>query len=88
MAALRGAVARAPATSSLEPVEWKRDQALKFVCARLRTSTPLMGIAEVTTGLMAQKKVIITRRLDGRRRRQAISHREAATAMLTAIGSW
>lgn len=68
MAALQGAVsAGARYVFAVEPVEWKRDQALKFGATHVYPdiNAALMGIAEVTYGLMAQKVIITVGKLDG-----------------------
>ncbi len=60
--ALQGAVnAGARYIFAVDPVEWKRDQALKFGATHVypATMSALAGIAEVTWGLMA-KKVVVT----------------------------
>jgi S-(hydroxymethyl)glutathione dehydrogenase/alcohol dehydrogenase len=62
MAALQGAVnAGARYVFAIDPVEGKRDQALKFGATHVYPDidAALMGIAAVTAGLMA-KKVIVT----------------------------
>ena len=62
MSALQGAVnAGARYVFAVDPVEWKRDQALKFGATHVYDSVEaaMMGIAELTAGLMA-KKVIVT----------------------------
>ncbi len=62
MSALQGAVAAgARNIFVIEPVEWKRDQALKFGATHVYPDihTGLMGILEATAGFMA-KKVIVT----------------------------
>jgi S-(hydroxymethyl)glutathione dehydrogenase / alcohol dehydrogenase len=62
MSALQGAVnAGARYIFAIDPIEWKRDQALKFGATHVYpdVNAALTGIAEVTYGLMA-KKVIVT----------------------------
>jgi S-(hydroxymethyl)glutathione dehydrogenase/alcohol dehydrogenase len=62
MSALQGAVtAGARNIFVIEPVEWKRDAALKFGATHVYpdTDSAFAGIAETTAGLMA-KKVIVT----------------------------
>ena len=62
MSALQGAVAAgARNIFVIEPVEWKRDQALKFGATHAYPDihSGLMGILEATAGFMA-KKVIVT----------------------------
>jgi S-(hydroxymethyl)glutathione dehydrogenase/alcohol dehydrogenase len=61
-AALQGAVsAGARYVFVIEPVEWKRDQALKFGATHVYPDieAAMIGMAEVTAGRMA-KKVIVT----------------------------
>jgi S-(hydroxymethyl)glutathione dehydrogenase/alcohol dehydrogenase len=91
MAALQGAVnAGARYVFAIDPVEWKRDQALKFGATHVYPDidAALMGIAAVTAGLMA-KKVIVTvgevhgQDVDGFMNITA----KGGTCVLTAIGS-
>src|SRR5258708_37240588 len=91
MAALQGAVnAGARYVFAIDPVEWKRDQALKFGATHVYpdVDAALVGIAAVTAGLMA-KKVIVTvgevhgEDVDGFMNITA----KGGTSELTAIGS-
>lgn len=91
MAALQGAVsAGARYVFAVEPVEWKRDQALKFGATHVYPdiNAALMGIAEVTYGLMAQKVIITVGKLDGVDVDSYLTiTAKGGTCVLTAIGS-
>lgn len=91
MAALQGAVsAGARYVFAVEPVEWKRDQALKFGATHVYPdiNATLMGIAEVTYGLMAQKVIITVGKLDGADVDSYLTiTAKGGTCVLTAIGS-
>lgn len=91
MAALQGAVsAGARYVFAVEPVEWKRDQALKFGATHVYPdiNAALMGIAEVTYGLMAQKVIITVGKLDGADLDSYLTiTAKGGTCVLTAIGS-
>lgn len=91
MAALQGAVsAGARYVFAVEPVEWKRDQALKFGATHVYPdiNAALMGIAEVTYGLMAQKVIITVGKLDGADVDSYLTMTaKGGTCVLTAIGS-
>lgn len=91
MAALQGAVsAGARYVFAVEPVEWKRDQALKFGATHVYPdiNAALMGIAEVTYGLMAQKVIITAGKLDGADVDSYLTiTAKGGTCVLTAIGS-
>ncbi|KCB63752.1 NAD-dependent zinc-type alcohol dehydrogenase AdhB [Mycobacterium tuberculosis BTB09-565] len=91
MAALQGAVsAGARYVFVVEPVEWKRDQALKFGATHVYPdiNAALMGIAEVTYGLMAQKVIITVGKLDGADVDSYLTiTAKGGTCVLTAIGS-
>ncbi|MCV7040824.1 alcohol dehydrogenase [Mycolicibacterium moriokaense] len=68
MGALQGAVnAGARHIFAVDPVEWKRDQALKFGATHVYPDVfaAMAGIAEVTAGLMAKKTIITTGELKG-----------------------
>ena len=68
MGALQGAVnAGARNIFAIDPVEWKRDQALKFGATHAYPdlASAMMGIAEVTHGQMASKTIITTGELKG-----------------------
>lgn len=91
MAALQGAVsAGARYVFAVEPMEWKRDQALKFGATHVYPdiNAALMGIAEVTYGLMAQKVIITVGKLDGADVDSYLTiTAKGGTCVLTAIGS-
>ncbi|CKO40336.1 zinc-containing alcohol dehydrogenase NAD-dependent [Mycobacterium tuberculosis] len=91
MAGLQGAVsAGARYVFAVEPVEWKRDQALKFGATHVYPdiNAALMGIAEVTYGLMAQKVIITVGKLDGADVDSYLTiTAKGGTCVLTAIGS-
>lgn len=91
MAALQGAVsAGGRYVFAVEPVEWKRDQALKFGATHVYPdiNAALMGIAEVTYGLMAQKVIITVGKLDGADVDSYLTiTAKGGTCVLTAIGS-
>lgn len=91
MAALQGAVSvGARYVFAVEPVEWKRDQALKFGATHVYPdiNAALMGIAEVTYGLMAQKVIITVGKLDGADVDSYLTiTAKGGTCVLTAIGS-
>ena len=91
MAALQGAVAAgARYIFAIEPVEWKRDQALKFGATHVYPdiNAALMGIAEVTYGLMAQKVIVTVGELQGADVDSYVNiTAKGGTCVLTAIGS-
>ncbi|PRC45377.1 alcohol dehydrogenase, partial [Mycobacterium sp. ITM-2017-0098] len=68
MGALQGALnAGARNIFAIDPVEWKRDQALKFGATHAYPDifTAMAGVAEVTAGRMAAKTIITTGELQG-----------------------
>ncbi|MCH9667713.1 MAG: NDMA-dependent alcohol dehydrogenase [Actinomycetia bacterium] len=68
MGALQGATtAGARNIFAIDPVDWKRDQALKFGATHVYPdlAAAMMGIAEVTQGQMASKTIITTGELNG-----------------------
>lgn len=68
MGALQGALnAGARNIFAIDPVEWKRDQALKFGATHAYPDigAAMMGVAEVTQGRMASKTIITTGELKG-----------------------
>jgi len=91
MAALQGAVVSgARHIFVIEPVEWKRDAALKFGATHVYEdfNTALMGIAEVTQGLMAKKVIVTVGELDGADvENYMMITSKAGTCVMTAIGS-
>ncbi|MGE5695187.1 MAG: NDMA-dependent alcohol dehydrogenase [Candidatus Sericytochromatia bacterium] len=91
MAALQGAVnAGARRIFAIDPVEWKRDQALKFGATHVYpdVDTAMMGIAEATYGLMAQKVVVTVGELKGEDVDKYVNvTAKGGICVLTAIGS-
>ncbi|MBU3751591.1 MAG: zinc-binding dehydrogenase, partial [Mycobacterium sp.] len=91
MAALQGAVASgARNVFVVDPVEWKRDQALKFGATHVYEdiNAALMGIAEATAGLMAKKVIVTVGELDGADvENYMMITSKAGTCVMTAIGS-
>ncbi len=68
MSALQGAVhAGARLVFAIDPVEWKRDQALKFGATHAYpdAETALAAIAELTAGRMAHKVIVTVGRVSG-----------------------
>jgi S-(hydroxymethyl)glutathione dehydrogenase/alcohol dehydrogenase len=68
MGALQGALnAGARNIFAIDPVEWKREQALKFGATHAYPDigSAMMGVAEVTQGRMASKTIITTGELKG-----------------------
>ncbi|MDW5612176.1 MULTISPECIES: NDMA-dependent alcohol dehydrogenase [Mycolicibacterium] len=68
MGALQGALnAGARTIFAIDPVEWKRDQALKFGATHAYPDifSAMAGVAEVTQGRMASKTIITTGELHG-----------------------
>jgi S-(hydroxymethyl)glutathione dehydrogenase/alcohol dehydrogenase len=91
MAALQGAVtAGARHVFAIDPVEWKRDQALKFGATHVYPDifAAMGGIMEVTHGLMAHKVVVTVGELHGADiDNYMILTAKGGTCVLTAIGS-
>ncbi|WP_343602078.1 NDMA-dependent alcohol dehydrogenase [Mycobacterium sp.] len=91
MAALQGAVnAGARHIFVIDPVEWKRDQALKFGATHVypEINAALGGIMEVTYGLMAKKVIITVGEVKGADiENYMIMTAKGGTCVLTAIGS-
>jgi S-(hydroxymethyl)glutathione dehydrogenase/alcohol dehydrogenase len=91
MSALQGAVAAgARNIFVIEPVEWKRDAALKFGATQVYPDleTAFGGIAEVTAGLMAKKVIVTVGELHGADVDNYINlTSKGGTCVLTAIGS-
>src|ERR1700752_1257416 len=91
MSALQGAVnAGARYIFAIDPVEWKRDQALKFGATHVYPdiNAALMGMAEVTYGLMAHKVVVTVGELQGADVDSYLNiTAKGGTCVLTAIGS-
>ncbi|MGH3561480.1 MAG: NDMA-dependent alcohol dehydrogenase [Mycobacterium sp.] len=91
MSALQGAVnAGARYIFVVDPVEWKRDQALKFGATHVfpDINTALAGITEATFGLMAKKVIITVGEVKGEDiENYMIMTAKGGTCVLTAIGS-
>lgn len=91
MAALQGAVnAGARHIFAVDPVEWKRDQSLKFggTHAYEDLNAAMMGIAEATAGLMAKKVIVTVGELKGEDIDTYLNlTAKGGTCVLTAIGS-
>jgi S-(hydroxymethyl)glutathione dehydrogenase / alcohol dehydrogenase len=91
MSALQGAVnAGARNIFVIEPVEWKRDAALKFGATHAYSDleSAFVGVAEVTQGLMAKKVVVTVGELHGADVDNYVNlTSKGGTCVLTAIGS-
>jgi S-(hydroxymethyl)glutathione dehydrogenase/alcohol dehydrogenase len=91
MSALQGAVAAgARYVFAIDPVEWKRDQALKFGATHVYPDidAALMGIAEATFGLMAKKVIVTVGEVKGTDVDKFMNiTAKAGTCVMTAIGS-
>src|ERR1700753_1800484 len=91
MAALQGAVnAGARYIFAIDPVEWKRDQALKFGATHVYPDifAAMAGMAEVTWGLMAHKVIVTVGELHGADVDNYLAlTQKGGTCVLTAIGS-
>jgi S-(hydroxymethyl)glutathione dehydrogenase/alcohol dehydrogenase len=91
MSALQGAVnAGARYVFAIDPVEWKRDQALKFGATHVYPDifAAMAGIAEVTYGLMAHKVIVTVGELLGADVDSYLNiTQKGGTCVLTAIGS-
>ncbi len=91
MGALQGAVtAGARNVFAIDPVEWKRDQALKFGASHAfpDVATAMAGIAEVTGGGMARKTIITVGELKGADIDGYLNlTAKGGTCVVTAIGS-
>jgi S-(hydroxymethyl)glutathione dehydrogenase/alcohol dehydrogenase len=91
MAALQGAVnAGARHVFAVDPVEWKRDQALKFGATHVYQdiNAAMMGVAEATFGLMAKKVIVTVGELKGEDVDNYLNlTSKGGTCVLTAIGS-
>jgi S-(hydroxymethyl)glutathione dehydrogenase/alcohol dehydrogenase len=91
MSALQGAVtAGARYVFAIDPVEWKRDQALKFGATHVYedVNTAMMGIAETTAGLMAKKVIVTVGEVDGADVDNYLNiTSKGGTCVMTAIGS-
>jgi S-(hydroxymethyl)glutathione dehydrogenase / alcohol dehydrogenase len=91
MAALQGAAnAGARYIFAIDPVEWKRDQALKFGATHVYPdiNAALAGMPDVTHGLMAHKVVVTVGELHGADVDSYLGiTAKGGTCVLTAIGS-
>jgi S-(hydroxymethyl)glutathione dehydrogenase/alcohol dehydrogenase len=91
MSALQGAVAAgARNVFVIEPVEWKRDAALKFGATHVYPDigSAFGGVAEVTQGLMAKKVIVTVGELDGKDVDNYVNlTSKGGTCVVTAIGS-
>ncbi len=91
MSALQGALsAGARYIFAVDPVQWKRDQALKFGATHVYpdTESALGGIAEVTWGEMAKKVIVTVGEVHGADiENYMIMTAKAGTCVLTAVGS-
>jgi len=91
MSALQGAVAAgARNIFVIEPVEWKRDQALKFGATHVYPDieSAMGGIMEATAGLMARKVIVTVGEVHGADiENYMILTAKAGTCVLTAMGS-
>jgi S-(hydroxymethyl)glutathione dehydrogenase/alcohol dehydrogenase len=91
MSALQGAVsAGARNIFVIEPVEWKRDAALKFGATHAYPDfeSAMASIAEVTWGLMAKKVIVTVGELHGADIDNYVNlTSKGGTTVLTAIGS-
>jgi len=91
MGALQGAVnAGARNIFAIDPIEWKRDQALKFGATHAYPDieSAMGGIAEVTAGGMARKTIVTVGELKGKDVDSYLSiTSKGGTCVLTAVGS-
>lgn len=91
MSALQGAVnAGARHVFVVEPVAWKRDQALKFGATHAYPDigAAFMGVAQTTRGLMAHKVIVTVGELKGADIDSYVNlTAKGGTCVLTAIGS-
>ncbi|MDT5292319.1 MAG: S-(hydroxymethyl)glutathione dehydrogenase / alcohol dehydrogenase, partial [Mycobacterium sp.] len=91
MSALQGAVnAGARFVFAIDPVEWKRDQALKFGATHVYPdiNAAAAGIAEATHGLMAKKVVVTVGEVKGTDVDSYMGiTAKGGTCVMTAIGS-
>lgn len=91
MGALQGAVnAGARHIFAIDPVEWKRDQALKFGATHVYPDVfaAMAGIAEVTAGGMAKKVIVTVGELHGEDIDNYLNvTSKGGTCVVTAVGS-
>jgi S-(hydroxymethyl)glutathione dehydrogenase / alcohol dehydrogenase len=90
MSALQGAVnSGARFVFAVEPVQWKRDKALKFGATHVYPDidTALTGIMELTVGRMAHKVIVTVGRINGADVQTYLSATaKGGTCVLTAMG--
>jgi S-(hydroxymethyl)glutathione dehydrogenase / alcohol dehydrogenase len=75
---------------AVDPVEWKRDQALKFGATHVYPDidTALMAIAELTVGRMARKVIVTVGRSEGKDLEKYMSvTSKGGICVMTAMGS-
>jgi S-(hydroxymethyl)glutathione dehydrogenase/alcohol dehydrogenase len=91
MSALQGAVnAGARYVFAIDPVEWKREQALKFGATHVYpdVNAAMAGIAETTYGLMAKKVIVTVGEVKGADIDSYLNATsKGGTCVLTALGS-
>jgi S-(hydroxymethyl)glutathione dehydrogenase / alcohol dehydrogenase len=91
VAALLGAVnCGARRIFAIDPVEWKREQALKFGASHVYADidTALMAIAELTIGRMVRKVIVTVGRSNGKDLEKYMSvTSKGGTCVMTAMGS-
>lgn len=89
-AALQGArIAGARRIFAIDPVEWKREQALKFGATHTfpDVASAMAGIAEVTEGRMAKKVIVTVGRVEGHELESWMQlTAKGGTCVLTAMG--
>jgi S-(hydroxymethyl)glutathione dehydrogenase / alcohol dehydrogenase len=90
-AALQGArIAGARRIFAIDPVEWKREQALKFGATHTfpDVASAMAGIAEVTEGRMAKKVIVTVGRVEGHELESWLQlTAKGGTCVLTAMGA-
>jgi S-(hydroxymethyl)glutathione dehydrogenase / alcohol dehydrogenase len=90
-AAIQGAaIAGARRIFAVDPVEWKREQALKFGASEAypNVATALAGVAETTGGRMCRKVIVTVGRADGREVESWMQlTAKGGTCVLTAMGN-
>ncbi|NKZ11333.1 NDMA-dependent alcohol dehydrogenase [Mycolicibacterium septicum DSM 44393] len=90
-AAIQGAaIAGARRIFAVDPVEWKREQALKFGASEAYpdVATALAGVAETTGGRMCRKVIVTVGRADGREVESWMQlTAKGGTCVLTAMGN-
>ena len=90
-AAIQGAaIAGARRIFAVDPVEWKREQALKFGASEAYpdVATALAGVAETTGGRMCRKVIVTVGRAEGREVESWMQlTAKGGTCVLTAMGN-